>query len=163
MAVVKIAAGAEIDIATGDELKQGVGKILGAMPSDPRPIYSFRTDTEIGTGSTMVIDLGSPPVGSIWQLRYVTLFGNDDNTTVAGVTMGLYCGNPTQLSLAQLKIPGLAVCSFTVIPDTCIWCHPNENLVLRSSGVVNLGQQIGGIIGVEEWLQRDVSRLGGAP
>lgn len=162
--LVQIKAGAELDLASGDELKQGVSSILNAMPrDDPRPIYTFRSDTDVSDGGFMQIDLGSPPTGSMWQLRYITTFGNDDHTALGGVAFALYCGNPANLSLAQLKVPGLTVPSITFVPDTCIWCHPSENLVARSSAVVTVGQQVGVIVGVEEWRQRDVSRLGGMP
>lgn len=165
MALVKIQAGAELDIASGDELKSGVGSILGALPRDePRPIYLSRSDTDISDGTNiMQIDLGFPPTGSIWQLRYITLFGNDDHTAIGGLTAALYCGSPQNLSLAQLKLTGMAIPSATFIPDTCIWCHPTENVVVRLSAAATINQQIGAIIGIEEWRQKDVSRLGGQP
>lgn len=164
MALIKLQAGAEIDLATGDELRDVGKSILSAMPGDePRPIYLSRADTDISNGGIVQIDLGAPPVGSIWQLRYITLFGNDDSTAIGGIVCALYCGDPANLSLAQLKLTGLAIPSATFIPDTCIWCHPNENVVVKTSASVTLGQQVGAIIGIEEWRQRDVSRLGGKP
>src|SRR5690242_7120308 len=152
MAIVKIAAGAELDLATGDELKNATSSILSALPGDePRPIYLSRADTDISLGGIVQIDLGAPPVGSIWQLRYITLFGNDDSTAIGGIVCALYCGDPANLSLAQLKLTGLAIPSATFIPDTCIWCHPNENVVVKASAVVAAGQQVGAIVGFENW------------
>jgi hypothetical protein len=164
MALIKLAAGMEFDIASGEELKDATTGILGALDRDePRPFYLSRTDTDVSSGGIVQIDLGAPPVGSIWQLRYITLFGNDDSTVIGGVSAALYCGTPSNLTLAQLKVPGLAIPSLTFIPDTCIWCHPSENLVIKTSTVVTAGQQIGATVGIEEWRQRDVSRLGGKP
>lgn len=160
--LIKLQAGAEVDLATGEELQNVSSNILGALDrSDPRPIYLSRSNTIIGAGVSGVIDLGRPPVGSIWQLRYITLFGNDDHTVVAGISAALYCGDPVATSLAQLKLTGLAFPSATFIPDTCIWCHPTDNVFVATSAAVTAGQQLGATIGVEEWLQRDVSRLSG--
>ncbi len=164
MAIVKIAAGAELDLATGDELKGATNSILSALPGDePRPIYLTRVDTTVSTGGVVQLDLGAPPVGSIWQIRFVTMFGNDESTVVGGITGALFCGDPANLSFAQLRVPGMAIPSLTFIPDTCMWCHPNEDLVIKTSAVVTSGQQIGAVVGIEEWRQRDVSRLGGKP
>lgn len=164
MALIKIAAGAELDLATGDELKDATNSILGALPGDdPRPIYLSRVDTDVSLGGVVSIDLGAPPVGSIWLLRYITVFGNDDTTVVAGITGALYCGDAANLSLSQLRIPNLVIPSCTFMPDTCVWCHPNENVVVKTSTVVPATVQIGAIVGIEEWRQKDVSRLGGRP
>lgn len=165
MALIKLGVGAEVDIATGDELRESTGSILGAIQADnePRPIYMSRSNVDIGDGVNGLIDLGAPPVGSLWQLRLITLFGNDDHTVVAGLTAALYCGNPTNLSLSQLVLTGLPIPSSTFIPDTCVWCHPQANVVIATSAAVSAGQQVGATIVIEEWRQRDVSRLGGRP
>jgi hypothetical protein len=161
--LIKLQAGAEVDLATGEELENVSSRLLGAIDrnTEPRPIYLSRSNTLIGSGVAGVVDLGRPPVGSIWQLRYITLFGNDDHTVVGGMTCALYCGDPVAPSLAQLKLTGLAVPSATFIPDTCIWCHPTDNVFVATSTTVTAGQQIGATIGIEEWLQKDVSRLSG--
>lgn len=155
--------GAEVDFASGDELAAMGSSILGAIgPPDPRPLYLSRAMQALGDGinPTVTVDIGSPPVGSIWQLRVATVFGFDDHTVVSGVTCGLYCGDPYNLSLASLKMTGLIIPSTTFIPDTAIWCHPNENVVLFATGSAPIaaGQQIGMCLTVEEWLEQDVSR-----
>jgi len=47
-----------------------------------------------------------------------------------------------------------------------MWCHPNENLVLQvgvaGQGVAAVGNRFGVNIAVEEWRERDVSRMNGA-
>lgn len=165
MALVKLGVGAEVDIATGDELRDSTASILGAVREDtePRPIYMSRSNVDIGDGVNGIIDLGAPPVGSLWQLRLITLFGNDDHTVVAGMTAAMYLGNPASLSLAQLVLTGLAIPSATFIPDTCVWCQPQANVVVATSIAVPAGQQVGATVVIEEWRQRDVSRIGGRP
>lgn len=161
--LVKIQAGAELDLASGDELKGVSSQLLGAIErnAEPRPIYLSRSNTVTGTGALATVDLGSPPTGSIWLLRFITLFGNDDHTVIGGLTCSLYCGDAAALSFAQLKLTGLAVPSSTFIPDTCMWCHPTENVCVTTSAVLAAGQQLGACVGIEEWLIRDVSRLSG--
>lgn len=161
--LVKIQAGAELDLASGDELKGVSSQLLGAIErnSEPRPIYLSRSNTVVGAGGLATLDLGAPPTGSIWQLRFITLFGNDDHTVLGGLSCALYCGDGASLSFAQLKMTGLAVPSITFIPDTCIWCHPTENVCITTSTTLSSGQQLGACLGIEEWLMRDVSRLSG--
>lgn len=162
--LMRLGVDAELDIATGDELRQSTDSILGAVrDADARPIYTSRTNVVVGTGALAIIDLGSPPVGSIWQLRLITIFGNDDHTVVSGVTASLYCGDPAGLNLTQLVLTGLPIPSSTFIPDTCVWCHPQANVVIATSAAVLAGQQVGATIVVEEWRQKDVSRLTGRP
>jgi hypothetical protein len=161
--LIKLEAGAEVDLATGDELENVSSKLLGAIDStnDARPIYTSRSAAVVGTGALAILDLGRPPTGSIWLLRYITLFGNDFFTVVSGMTCGMYVGDPVSPSLAQLRIPGLAVPSCTFIPDTCMWCHPTDAVFVVTSIVVPAGQQVGATVGIEEWLLKDVSRLSG--
>jgi hypothetical protein len=162
--LIKLQAGAEVDLATGEELDNVSSKLLGAIErrdNDPRPIYLSRSGAVIGTGAAAIVDVGRPPVGSIWQLRYITIFGNDSFTVVSGLTCSLFCGDPVSPSLAQLKLTGLAAPSATFIPDTCIWCHPTDSVFLTTSIALPAGQQLGANLGIEEWLLRDVSRLSG--
>jgi len=144
-------------ISIGDIEKVADG-IVGRLKDEPRPFYLSRTASATGTGAIVFLDLGAPPTGSIWQIRCITLFGNDDHTVVSSVTGSLYTGDYLNLSLASLKVTGLSFPSTTFIPDTAIWCHPNENLVIATSAIISAGQQVGANVVVEEWKERDVSR-----
>lgn len=149
-------------ISIGDLHEQSediVTRVLGA-PS-PRPFYLSRTAAFKGVGAAHILNLQAPPSGSIWQVRCITMFGNDDHTVVANLLAALYTGDPQNLSLASLKVVGLAIPSTTFIPDTAIWCHPNENVCINFSDVIPAGQMVGANIVVEEWKERDVSRNSG--
>jgi hypothetical protein len=147
-------------ISIGD-IEKGVGNAL-SHHREPRPIYTFRSQAKVSTGGVVTLEnLGAPPTGSIWQVRCITCYGNDFSSVVTGVTLALIIGNPDNPSLTGLKVTGLAVPSTTFIPDTAIWCHPNEALIIQSGGVVTANQQIGVNVTVEEWREADVSRSSG--
>src|SRR5882757_1688172 len=142
--------------------------------AEPKPFYMSRTASGIGNGTTPVIlDCLAPPTGSIWQIRSITTFGVDafsqvfiSGSTTVPLFAALFVGDSLNLNLAGLKITGLQFPSTTYVPDTVMWCHPNENLVLlvgqAGGGVAAVGQQVGVNIAVEEWRERDVSRMNGA-
>lgn len=156
-------ASLEAGISIGDVEKVGDSIVdrLGRR-EDPRPFYLTRVDAKVGDGvNPVTLSFYSPPTGSIWQVRSITTFGTDDHTVVASVVCALYAGDRLNLSLASLKVVGLTIPSTTFIPDTAIWCHPTEELVIITSGVIASGQNIGANIVVEEWKEKDVSRNSG--
>lgn len=167
---------ASVGITLGDIQAESDRIIEGLRPhADPRPFYLSRTQTGYADGvNPVILDLGAPPTGSIWQLRAVITFGNDSFTPVvdgAGtplpVLASLFTGDSLNLSMATLKLPALPIPFVKYVPDTCMWCHPNENLVIltssagTASGLPLAGQQIGCNVVVEEWKERDVSRDSG--
>lgn len=161
-----IQAGAKLDLASGEELSNGFEGIHAALSHEPKPIYLtkpqvFEPTTANGGAQIVLLDFGSPPSGSIWQIRFVTTFGNDDSTVIASTVASLYCGSINNLSLSQLRIVGIPIPATTYTPDTVMWCHPTETIVVKSSVAIPLGQQFGAVVGLEEWLEPDVSRGNG--
>lgn len=161
---------ASVSLSIGDVQK--VGDDVVNRLHKPKPIYLRRTASYNTTQNAMgagggflnanggiTLDIGSPPVGRLWQIRVATLFGNDDHTVVSSLTMALYVADPLNPSLAGLLVTGLAVPSTTFFPDTCLWCHPNENVILVSSGSVT--QQIGVNVQIEEWREHEISQRSG--
>lgn len=157
---MELSANVSAGIQLGD-VEKLVDGAVDRIKSDPKPFYLTRVAAAIGTGAVIRLDLGAPPTGSIWQVRVITLYGTDDHTAVSSVVGALYTGNSDNLTLASLKITGMAFPSTTFIPDTAIWCHPNENLVLQTSAVISAGQQVGVNVTVEEWKEHQVSRNSG--
>jgi hypothetical protein len=171
--------GVDVQVSAGltvGDLEQHADRVIdGLRRDDPRPFYLSRSGAAVGDGvNAVTLDLGAPPTGSIWQLRAVIMFGADAFTTPnngAGtplpVVAALYTGDSLNLSLATLKLPLLLIPATRYVPDTCMWCHPNENLVIQTSvngtqyGLPQLGQQIGCNVVVEEWKEKDVSRSSG--
>lgn len=77
--------GAEIDVATGDELAGAKGAILSSLAGsqEPRPIRLTMAGAAYGV-SPQVIDLGRPPRGRIWGVIACTLVGADSFTAMTG-------------------------------------------------------------------------------
>lgn len=138
---------------TGDTI---VNRIMGT--SRPKPLYMIRTKSVVGTGIAAVLNYGSPPVGSAWQIRYITLFGSDDHTAIPGMTASLYVGDPSNLSLMSLRITGLAIPSTTFISRDALWIRPNEGMCLNLPLAISTGQMIGANIAIEEWKEQDTQR-----
>jgi hypothetical protein len=79
---VALIAGAEVDIATPDEVKHIV---RGAL-SRQRPIIRKPKGTTViptPTANT-IIELGGPADGRMWDVRHVTVSGPDPTATIAG-------------------------------------------------------------------------------
>jgi len=167
---VDVAVSASLSI--GDVEKVG-NSVVDRLSHKPKPIYLRRTaafnpatPSAMGAGGgflnpngTVTLDIGSPPVGRLWQIRVATIFGTDDHTVVSGATMSLYVADPLNPSLAGLLVTGLAVPSTTFFPDTCLWGHANENIILVSNIAVT--QQIGVNVQIEEWREHEVSQNSG--
>lgn len=87
---VAIAAGAEIDLATPDEIKKMLHdhlKTISPMQPirrKPKGAVVIPTPTALS-----IIDLGSPPQGRYWEARHVTISGIDP--TVAPSGSGYVC------------------------------------------------------------------------
>jgi hypothetical protein len=171
---------ASFGITLGDLEKWGDGVVNRLKEPEPEPFYTTRSASAVQgtTPAVITLDLGSPPTGSIWQIRWVTTFGWDAFTSV-NVSVGppvvplfgaLFTGDPFNLSLAGLLLGALTIPITRFVPDTVMWCHPNQNLIAQfgyitePSGtpfLVPAGQQVGLNVGIEEWKERDVSRKAG--
>lgn len=150
--------GAELDIASGKEVEEGFASLaakLGKVP--PRPTYLSFSASRLGAG---VIVLGSPPSGRIWNVVTVTLVGNDDTTVVANARVAVYVDSQEgNLSLANCRIPGLAVPAFTAISKGTLWAHSNGAVMANVSGAVATTDQVVATISVLEWRESDIEDI----
>lgn len=162
---VTLGLGAEVDIASGAEVKEMGDGLLSAFKGDrqPKAIRFVRTASLASTGSgRQVMDLGSPPVGSEWHLIALTSFGNDDTTAVTGVRGALYTGGSVvNLSLANLLIPGLSFPGFYPLADSELYVQAQEQLLVATDLPGTAGQNFGVNIRLEEWRIVDRERLNG--
>lgn len=151
--------------AIGDLSSSLAGEIAGA-----RPIYFTRAAALTSDGSNpTVLSISGPPTGSLWQIRFITTFGIDAYTPVQDgssppnpMTGALYAGDPTGTpSLAQLLLVGFQFPQTLYVPDTTMWCHPNQELFVVTGNYIPPSQQIGMVAGIEEWREADVSRHSG--
>lgn len=182
MTGLQLQASAGISLGDITDLVDGAVDQLRPQ-SDPRPFYLSRaaTVTADGVKTQFILPVGTPPTGSLWQVRWVTTFGVDpytplgDYETIGGVAdtfaplqAAMYAGDPTTSpSMAMVMLVGLTFPVTRYVPDTTMWCHPNQTLFLvtgTASGVTyvpSAGQQIGCTVGIEEWRECDVSRNSG--
>jgi len=100
---VQLVAGAEADIATGDEVRKavkgGTDSILNRLPSNRRgvrlrPIAS--ANLPVAATGTFVLDLGAPQADTVWMVQEVIATAADDRTAPASAVAALYCGAPAR-------------------------------------------------------------------
>lgn len=157
--------GASIDVVTSDELTSAVDDIETRLRRKPQPkplIPSPRTGSFSTADSATVpfiIRLGSPPIGSVWDILGITVAGTDDSTTVSG-KVALYIGDHANVSLISLRVPALVIPSYTTIGKDRIFCQPSEYMFANVTGVAN-NQQIVVIVQVAEWKQNEKLRSAG--
>ncbi len=147
--------GAEVDIASGDELANGLKDLEEKLGHrGPRPVFLSFTGRRLGAG---VIPLGSPPSGRMWNIVTWTLVGNNDATAIANAVAALYVDSQEDnLSLGGCRIPGFAVPAFTTISKGTLWAHSEGSVLVNVTGNVAATDQVVSTISVLEWREGDV-------
>lgn len=155
---VRLALGTEVDIASGQELNDGLGALGDSLRKreQPKPLFFPRVAADfMPAAGALVLDLGRPPTGRMWNIMGVTTFGADDNTTTANAKVAIYFGDIQNPTLVQLKIPALAVPIFTTVTKGVLWCADSEILFARITGAA-ASAPIGVVVHVAEWRERDI-------
>lgn len=179
MALAKMAIGAELDLASGKELQEGLDDLKGSLlrpREEARPLYLPVVGTASGQGHILYIEIGSPPAGRLWCITSLTVVGNNDVDVLGPNSPASYValyagvmpprqglgdfGNP---GLNQLKAVRLPIPSTTMFPDKAVWCHPNQEFFARTSDVVNAPDSVTVIAQVQEWREADISQHSGRP
>lgn len=153
--LVHLNLGAEVDVASGEELQSGLSSLEQKLnKTPPRPIYLTFSGARLGAGN---IVLGSPPVGRIWNILTYTLVGNDDATVVANATVALYVDSQeNSLALNNCRVPGLAVPSFDTFSKGTFWAHSDGSVIANVTGAVAATDQVVASITVAEWRLGDI-------
>lgn len=154
---VRLALGSEVDIVSGKEFDDGMSKLGSLLDKEPvRPNFFPKVAADnMPAAGALTLMLGRPPTGRMWNLLGVTTFGADDATTTANAKVAVYCGDSSNATLAQLKIPALAVPVFQSVTRSVLWCVDSEELFARVTGAAATSP-IGVIVHVAEWRERDV-------
>jgi len=151
--------GLDLELDLGGRLEIAVGKQTDELKDalTPRkPIINSAVGSGIMPASgELFIDLGSPASGRMWEVTALTLFGVDDNTAVANAKAALYFGDPVIPSISSLRVPALAVPSFTAIGTETLWCEAQANVVLGVTGAA-AGSQISGVVQYRDWAECDI-------
>lgn len=155
-----LALGAQLDIATGNELRDGVGSILSAMDNNKSrlPIYQTLTGTAQGTTITENVDLGSPGTGHMWNILGYSVCAQNETIVPATGSAHLYKGNPSNPSLGGLLIPNLSIYGWNTISKNAMWIQDGENLFFKLVAVTGNGlTQFTGNVHVAIWKTCDVA------
>ncbi|SRR5579885_3647447 len=105
-ASLTLAAGAELTLATRDDLEQAVRR---ASCLDLR-VRRLAKSATVPTGATgLWIWVGQPTDPVVWDVRSLNLIGPDDHTAVANVQGAVYAGHPGGPNLPDLAWTGLTV------------------------------------------------------
>lgn len=155
---IKVAAAAAIELATKEDLADGMGRLAGLMARPHARYHRFHGARAPRAGNNpfvIKLDTPRPPAGWLWELQWALLVGDDpaSSTALANVRAMLLVGAaPTDASLTAgavgaawggldypgVVLNGLAVPSaVTTIPDKNV-AHTDEEVyaIVGGSGTV---------------------------
>lgn len=164
---ISLSAGAEVDIASGRELSDGFDDLKDFMGKrqDALPHYfvqSGQASSLTGPVNT-IVQVGSPPVGSAWNVLGFSICGEDDNVASTAGTVSLYIGgvpasgNP---SLAQLRRPALTIPSAQDLNGKTYWCASGQYVFFKLTAIAGITAFVGNVFIAEYRLNEVVSRVG---
>lgn len=163
---VKLALGAEVDIASGkelDSLRDDVSSMFDrAKPV--RPMYF----TQVGSGVIAdpfsgTVDVGAPPAGRIWNVLGYAILGDSDADTSTAGTFTLYIGDrPTTgvPTLAQAKAFAPSVPYGDTFGENVMWCSAPQRVFFNLSAVTGLTQFVANVF-VAEYRADDLIQRSG--
>jgi hypothetical protein len=162
-----IAVTADVGLAIGNIGKTAdemLAMLRGAI-DQPKPVYTTRAASFRGNGVTVpLLDLGSPPVGRIWNLRSISVFGADAFTVPSGSTeFAVYFGDIAGVSFAQLKMCNKAIPQTVTSSSDAYWCHANENIIVQTNGAPANGVNLTATAEIVEWRTADIYTRSGKP
>lgn len=163
---MQLALGAELDIASGDELRHSTKRLAKLMQDGPaRPNYLPMAASAIGGGGLATVVWGAPPAGRVWNVVAVTLVGNDDHSTIGSPAgfVAMYFGDPFNPSLANAQHVKITLPS-TVYPSTgALWCPAGQQVFFVTDKALNSPDQISVSGMVAEYRTSGLMMESGAP
>lgn len=147
---------AEIELASTDEIRaisdNAVSRIRAPHPK-PRLKSNPASGVMPATGP-LILDLGSPPAGSVWSIISVVVVGSDDRTAVPAGIAALYLGGEPSLnpSLMNLLEPGSTTIPvrWNYNPDMH-FAHVGDSLYVLVYGAA-AGLNIAAVSRYHEWM-----------
>jgi hypothetical protein len=163
VANARIALGAELDIASGDELKSGLAAVRADMKglsnNKPkrimRPLSQAISGLAMNSGDVVQLVIGRPSAGRVWVLTRITVLGDDDHSVKANALAAVYIGDDSNVGLTQCVRYGTAIPFTTTENEHGYVVHDRETLFL------NITATAGGIVGMVSanvlvWEYRDI-------
>ena|SRR5690348_621798 len=144
--------GAAIELGVSTSLEKNKHLFQNEAPK-PR----FLSVPGSGVGNVL-IPVGRPPAGKLWNILTITIVGNDDHTTATGA-VSIYVdsdNDSNSLGLAACRVPALAIPSFTSISRGTLWAHNTGNVVANVTGASGT-QNVLVTTTVAEWNVTDIS------
>lgn len=142
MAKAKIVLGGEIDVATGDELSNGLNGLRDDMKSSlskpkriMRPLSAAVQFAGITSGTSIQVVGGRPAAGRLWVVTRVTVIGADDHSTITNAVAALYVGDSSNVGLSQCVRPGQAIPFFDTSNEHAFIVHDREDLFINVTAV----------------------------
>ena len=132
MAGARIVLGGELDIASGREVSDAKDEILGVLRHKPDEKPIWRKAQAAGTiaASPVVIPLvpDGPASGRTWNITQLIALGSDDHTTLTGVSVSWYVGDPANPDLTGVIYPAMPVTGQATFSKSVLWNHSQESL-----------------------------------
>lgn len=163
---VKLALGAEVDIASGkeiDSLRDDVSSMFDrARPV--RPMYMTQVGSRaISDPFSGTVDVGMPPAGRIWNVLGYAIVGDTDATGASAGTAALYIGDlPTTgiPTLAQVKSFAPDVPYGATFGENVMWCPAPQHVFFNLSAVAGLTQFVANVFIAEYRADDLIQRTG---
>lgn len=137
MALTKLQVGAELDIATGQEVQDAIDSLEQKLtfPVLPRRIYQAAATAAGGLAGSFLIEVGHPNTPVFWDVRHLVVLGADDHTALTGVNASVYVGQAVQgqVSLLDCAWQGIPVPGSARWNKELIVAH-NERLYVLLTG-----------------------------
>ena len=138
MAKLRIALGAEADICTTDEMRdgmRGLGKeiVKGLSTQKPimRPLSQSITIGSMNQFDARILTVGSPAAGRTWAITRITVLGNGDTSTLTNVFGALYIGDDQNAALTQCVQNGIQIPFTTVENERAFVVHSREQFFVN--------------------------------
>lgn len=163
---VKLALGAEVDIASGKEI-DGLRDDVATMFDRAKPVRPMYM-TQVGSKSisdpfTGFVDVGSPPAGRIWNVLGYAIVGNSDSTLSSAGRATLYIGDlPTSgvPTLAQAKAFAASVPFGDTFGENVMWCSSPQHVFFNVSAIAGLSQFVANVFIAEYRADDLIQRTG---
>ena len=138
---------ADVGLSIGQDvqaLNRQVGSLAAKIQNDTPVVYTTQASGTFVTGSPLILNLGGPDMGYVWEVQNVVVGGSDYNTTAAG-TAGLYVG-PTAISasngLTALIDMALTLPNVGFYGTRQVFINDQQNLYLVINGGTNAQQYV---------------------
>lgn len=139
MANARFVLGAEVDIASGDELAAGFKAMrsdmagMGKPKRIMRPLSKSLVDGSLPTllGQSVTIPVGRPSAGRIWIITRIGIIGSDDFSPLTNLVGAVYIGDETNPGLSQCVRHGTVMPFTTTENENAYVVHDRETLFVN--------------------------------